>query len=154
MRAFRVPFSAAFLASRITFLVALSRCRLAARSSSFFSSSSERRAYQTSSVRISANAAIASRYARTAARVDSRASDSVNPLFLAAIVKLAASRLTSYSNGPGKVSSKSFRSSSSTRSGEANMPKFDKWASPHSWVVSPAVGVCRRSAAMTLAAPR
>ena len=54
---------------------------------SVFSSSSERRAYQTSSVGISANPAIASRYARTAARVESRASDSVNPLFLAAIVK-------------------------------------------------------------------
>ena len=69
------------------------------------------------------------------------ASAFVKPLFCAAIVKLAAIRLTSYSNGPGSVSSKSFRSNSSRRSGEANAPKFDRWASPHSWTVRPARGV-------------
>ena len=37
----------------------------------------------------------------------------VKPLLRAAIVKLAAMRFTSYSNGPGSVSSKSFRSNSS-----------------------------------------
>ena len=101
------------------------------------SSSSDKRACQTSIVRIPANSAIASRYARTDASVDSRASASVNPLFRAAIVKLAAIRLTSYSNGPGSVSSKSFRSNTSVRSGDANMPKFDRWASPQSWMVEP-----------------
>ena len=77
-----------------------------------------------------------------------------NPLLRAAIVKLAAIRFTSYSNGPGSVSSKSFRSNSRTRSGEANAPKFDRCASPHSWASSPATGVSARSAAMILAAPR
>ena len=58
-----------------------------------------------------------------------------------AIMKLAASRFTSYSNGPGSVSSKSLRSNSSVRSGEAKTPKFDRWASPHSCTSRPAVGV-------------
>ena len=82
------------------------------------------------------------------------ASAFANPLFCAAIRKLAAIRLTSYSKGPGSVSSKSFRSNSSRRSGEANAPKFDRWASPHSCTVRPARGVFFRSAAMILAAPR
>ena len=81
-------------------------------------------------------------------------SDFENPLLRAAIVKLAAIRFTSYSNGPGRVSSKSFRSNSSLRSGEANTPKFDRCASPHNWTTSPAVGVSARSAAMIFAAPR
>ena len=70
------------------------------------------------------------------------------------MVKLAARRFTSYSNGPGKVSSKSFRSNTKARSGDANPPKFDRWASPHSCTFSPAVGVSFKSVAMTLAAPR
>jgi hypothetical protein len=78
----------------------------------------------------------------------------VRPLFCAAMVKLAAIRFTSYSNGPGRVSSKSLRSNTKSRSGEAKTPKFDKCASPHSWVISPAVGVGARSVAMILAAPR
>jgi hypothetical protein len=77
-----------------------------------------------------------------------------NPLFRPAIRKLAAIRFTSYSNGPGRVSSKSFRSNIRRRSGEANMPKFDRWASPHSWVRRPAADVSFRSTAMILAAPR
>jgi hypothetical protein len=48
------------------------------------------------------------------------------PLLRDTTVKLAAIRFTSYSNGPGSVSSKSFRSNSSLRSGEANAPKFDR----------------------------
>ena len=101
----------------------------------FMTSSSARCAYQMSIVRISANSAIACRYADTDASVDARASAGENPLLRAAIVKLAAIRFTSYSNGPGSVSSKSFRSNSSLRSGEANTPKFDRWASPHSWAI-------------------
>ena len=77
-----------------------------------------------------------------------------NPLLRAAIVKLAAMRFTSYSNGPGSVSSKSFTSNSSCRSGEANAPKFDRCASPQSCASNPAVGVPFRSAAMIRAAPR
>jgi hypothetical protein len=57
-------------------------------------------------------------------------------------------------SGPGSISSKSFTSNSSTRSGEANAPKFDRCASPHSWASSPATGVGARSAAMIVAAPR
>jgi hypothetical protein len=70
------------------------------------------------------------------------------------MVKLAAIRFTSYSNGPGSVSSKSFRSNSSRRSGDANAPKFDRCASPHSWASSPATGVSLRSAVMIAAAYR
>ena len=105
-------------------------------------------------VPICANEAIASRYAVTDASVDARMSALENPLLRAAIVKLAAMRFTSYSNGPGRVSSKSFRSNMSMRSGDANRPKFDRWASPHSWASRPATGVSARSAAMILAAPR
>ena len=83
-----------------------------------------------------------------------RMSALVKPLLRAAMVKLAAMRLTSYSNGPGRVSSKSFRSNSRARSGEANTPKFDRWASPHSCTSRPAVGVSFKSVAMILAAPR
>ncbi len=85
--------------------------------------------------------------------VAARVSALEKPLLRAAIVKLAAIRFTSYSNGPGSVSSKSFRSNSSLRSGEANAPKFDRCASPHSWT-QPGRGRVLRSAAMILAAPR
>ena len=107
-----------------------------------------------SRVRICAKSAIALRYAATDLVVTSRASALPKPLLRAAMVKLAAIRFTSYSNGPGSVSSKSLRSNSSRRSGEANTPKLDRWASPHSWTLNPAVGVPFRSAAMILAAPR
>ena len=66
------------------------------------SSSESRRAYQMSSKPILANPAIACRYAVTASSVAAHALALLNPLFRAQIVKLAASRFTSYSNGPGK----------------------------------------------------
>ena len=78
----------------------------------------------------------------------------VKPLLYAAMVRLAASRFTSYSKGPGSVSSKSLMSKTRRLSGEANTPKFDRWASPHSWTSRPAVGVPSRSADMIPAAPR
>jgi hypothetical protein len=87
-------------------------------------------------------------------RVTARVSALLKPLLRPAIMKLAAIRLTSYSNGPGRISSKSLTSNSSRRSGEANAPKFDRCASPHSCTFRPAVGVPSRSAAMILAAPR
>ena len=59
-------------------------------------------------------------------RVTSRASALLKPLLRAAMVKLAAMRATSYSNGPGSVSSKSLRSKSRVRSGEAKTPKFER----------------------------
>ena len=54
-----------------------------------------------------------------------------------ATATLAASRLTSHSNGPGRVSSKSLRSKTSRRSGASNTPKFERWASPQSCAVRP-----------------
>ena len=107
-----------------------------------------------SSVPIAAESAIVSRYAFTDASVAVRASALVKPLLRAAIVKLAAKRFTSYSNGPGSVSSKSFRPNTKVRSGDANTPKLERCASPHSCTDRPAVGVSFRSAAMIFAAPR
>jgi hypothetical protein len=49
-------------------------------------------------------------------------SPSESPAVLAATTKLAASRLTSHSHGPGWVSSKSFRSKTGLRSGVAKVP--------------------------------
>ena len=86
--------------------------------------------------------------------VTARVSAGVKPLLRAAIVKLAAIRFRSYSNGPGKVSSKSLRPNSRSRSGEAKPPKLDRWASPQSCTTRPAIGVVARSVAITLAAPR
>ena len=70
------------------------------------------------------------------------------------MVKLAANRFTSYSKGPVSVSSKSLMSKTRSRSGEANSPKLDRWASPHSWVVMPLTGTDARSPAIGSAAPR
>ena len=67
---------------------------------------------------------------------------------------LAARRLTSHSQGPGSVSSKSLQSKTSWRSGEPNTPKFERWASPQIWAVRPERGVVERSDAMIRAAPR
>ena len=55
------------------------------------------------------------------------ASAFANPLFCAAIRgKLAAILLTSYSNGPGQRSSKSFRSNSRSTFGRGERTKFDR----------------------------
>ena len=72
----------------------------------------------------------------------------------AAISRLAANRLRSHSNGPGMVSSKSLTSKIRSRSGEANPPKLDRWASPHSCTLSLVGGSEARSEAITAAAPR
>ena len=83
-----------------------------------------------------------------------RRSLAVNPFARPATARLAASRLTSHSNGPGSVSSKSLTSKTSRRAGEANAPKLARCASPHSCTRSPEVGVVARSAAIGSAAPR
>ena len=67
---------------------------------------------------------------------------------------LAASRLTSHSHGPGRVSSKSLASNTSARSGEANRPKFDRWASPQICTWMSVTGAFARSKAMTAGVPR
>ena len=56
---------------------------------------------------------------------------------------LAASRLTSHSQGPGSVSSKSLASKTSARSGEAKSPKLLRWASPLAWTTMPVRGWSR-----------
>ena len=101
-----------------------------------------------------ASCRIAVRYRPTAASTICRRSLRPNPLSLAATSRLAPSRLTSHSHGPGRVSSKSLTSKSSLRSGEAYIPKLDRCASPQAWTVRPDTGVVARSAAMGRAAPR
>ncbi len=110
--------------------------------------------YQMSSRRMPAWRAIPSRYAATESSVHFRASAGVNPFSRAAMTTLAAIRLTSHSHGAGSVSSKSLVSNTSDRSGDANRPKFEMWASPQAWTIRPLVGVRDRSAAMTAGAPR
>ena len=95
--------------------------------------STSRRAYQTSKFRIEAKFRIASRYARTVLRTARRVSFGVKSRSRPAIAKLAARRLRSHSQGPGRVSSKSLTSNTSRRSGAAKTPKFERCASPHSW---------------------
>ena len=68
--------------------------------------------------------------------------------------RLAASRFTSHSHGPGMVSSKSLMSKIIWRSGVAKSPKLERCASPQSWTVTPDRGVVSRSVAMSSAAPR
>ena len=92
--------------------------------------------------------------AHAADRQSSRAVLAENSRDRAAISKLAASRFTSHSNGPGFVSSKSLMSNTSVRSGDANPPKFARCASPQHWTRKPESGVVARSDAMTIAAPR
>ena|GEM_PF-3093284 len=71
-----------------------------------------------------------------------------------AIATLAASLLTSHSNGPGRVSSKSLQSKTRRRSGAAKTPKLERWASPQSWARRPVSGAAASSAAITAAPPR
>ena len=116
--------------------------------------SMSRCAYQTSRNGCPAKPRIAVRYAPAAARTILRRALAGNPLSRPATARLAASRLTSHSNGPGRVSSKSLTSKTRRRSGDANAPKFDRCASPHSCTRSPEAGVPARSAAIGSAAPR
>ena len=67
-------------------------------------------AYHTSRLRIAAACAIRARYSATPAATIPRRAAGSNPRSRPAISKLAASRLTSHSQGPGSVSSKSLMS--------------------------------------------
>src|SRR5580765_3313484 len=111
-------------------------------------------AYQVSSTDISAKWAIDVRYEATVDAADRRASFGSRPSHRAARTKLVASRFTSHSNGPGRVSSKSVMSKTSARSGVAKPPKFIRWQSPQHCTVSPADGVPFRSYACRIAEPR
>ncbi len=64
-----------------------------------------------------------------------RRSRSLNPRSRPPIAKLATRRLTSHSNGPGWVSSKSLMSKIRRRSGAAKTPKLERCASPQSWTM-------------------
>ncbi len=110
--------------------------------------------YHTSSVVIPAACRSPRRYSRAAAVTTCRRSAGAKPRSRPAISKLAASRFTSHSHGPGSVSSKSLMSNISWRSGEPNTPKLDRWASPQHCTVMPESGVAARSDAMIRAAPR
>ena len=103
-----------------------------------------RRAYHLSRFVIPAKSCMASRYARADVIATSRHRLAENPRLRAAISKLVASRFTSHSNGPGFVSSKSFMSNTSVRSGDANPPKLARWASPQSWTFSLVLGTDRQ----------
>ena len=95
-----------------------------------------------------------SRYTRTAVVTTWSRSRRAKPCSLATTWRLAARRLTSHSQGPGSVSSKSFTSKITLRSGVAKVPKLATCASPHACTVRPVTGVIARSAAITAAAPR
>ena len=110
--------------------------------------------YQTSRLPSPANWRIEFRYPNAVASTIFLRSLSLKLLSRAATSMLAASRLTSHSHGAGSVSSKSFTSNRSLRSGEANSPKLDRCASPQACTMIPVAGVCARSLAIGSAAPR
>ena len=101
-----------------------------------------------------ANSSMRLRYALPTPKTALRRSVLEKPRSRAAISTLAAKRLTSHSQGPGSVSSKSLTSNTRERSGDANTPKFDRCASPHACTVKPDRGVVARSEAIINAAPR
>src|SRR5690242_11893185 len=86
--------------------------------------------YQRSNAFILLNSAIRCRYDRTQVKTQSIAVDSLNPLSRHATTKLAARRLTSHSQGAGKVSSRSLMEKITCLSGVAKPPKLQRWASP------------------------
>ena len=90
----------------------------------------------------------------TVAIVAARFWAAVKPLLRPAMTMLAASRLTSHSQGAGSVSSKSLASNTSVRSGDPNSPKLDRWASPLAWTMMSVRGVTARSKAITAGVPR
>ncbi len=83
-----------------------------------------------------------------------RIASALKPIARPAMTTLAAIRLMSHSHGPGSVSSKSFVSKTSVRSGEANSPKLLMWASPLAWTRMSDRGVDARSNAITAGVPR
>ena len=122
--------------------------------SSLMAASTSMWEYHTARLVMAANRCMLERYSPSRASSTLARSLVENPLSRPAMAKLAASRLTSHSHGPGQVSSKSLMPNSSRRSGDANTPKFIRWASPQTCVVIPDRGVPARSAAMISAAPR
>ena len=93
---------------------------------------------------MSAYCCMYSRYTRTAVVTTWSRSRRAKPCSLATTWRLAARRLTSHSHGPGSVSSKSFTSKITLRSGVAKVPKLATCASPHACTVRPVTGVTRQ----------
>ena len=92
---------------------------------------------------------------RTDAIAAARVSALANPLLRAAMVKLAAIRFTSYSNGPWERLVEVVQVEEQSPLGvKRKRRSWTGWASPHNWAASPATGVSARSAAMIFAAPR
>ena len=112
------------------------------------------REYHTSRSRSLANLAISVRYAAAVPSTTLARSLSENPRLRPAMARLAVRRLTSHSHGPGRVSSKSFRSKTRVRSADAKTPKLLRCASPQACTVRPESAVVDRSDAMIRAAPR
>ena len=100
------------------------------------------------------NSRIRSRYQATVACAAARASAASTPRKRVATTTLVARRLTSHSQGPGIVSSKSLMPKTRLRSAEPKTPKFDTCMSPQACTATPVAGVAARSAAITPAAPR
>ena len=111
-------------------------------------------AYQTSRLVIPAKLRMACRYWAAAAMTISRRCLAGNWFSRPATSRLAASRLTSHSQGPGRVSSKSLTSNIRRRSADPKRPKLDRCASPHACTAIPEIGVVARSLAIGRAAPR
>ena len=103
---------------------------------------------------ICAKRPIASRYSRTVAVTTERRIAPLKPRSRPATARLAASRFTSHSKGPGNVSSKSLMLKTSLRSGAAKIPKLERCASPQSCACNPVRGPSARSAAIRYAPPR
>ena len=80
--------------------------------------------YQISSSGIVAYRRMRPQYASMPAVTAAAATAGLIRFSRAATTRLAAKRLTSHSNGPGRVSSKSRRSNDRFRSGVAHNPKF------------------------------
>ena len=116
--------------------------------------STSRRECHTSNAERCAIFAISLRYSAEQPSTAVLPSPSESAAVLAATTKLAASRMTSHSHGPGWVSSKSFRSKTWLRSGVAKVPKLRRCASPQICSTMPVDGVRLRSAAMTAGEPR
>ena len=110
-------------------------------------------AYQTSMLLGAANSRIAWRYAATASDDRPRV-PCAEAVARAPIAKLAARRLTSHSQGPGSVSSKSLMSKTRLALGGPEGAEVRQVRVAAKLDVRPEVGVLARSVAIDAAAPR
>ena len=111
-------------------------------------------AYQTSSRVCAAKRAIELRYSRAALSAMVSCWRAVCPSSWDAMTSEATNRLTSHSNGPTSVSSKSLTSNTIWRSGDEKIPKLERCASPHICTSSAVLSPLARSSAIRSAAPR